>query len=71
MIGTRYRTFVVVGAVLLALFAMYWSGFFTTTHSITTDLAQFDLVGERVEDDFTQYPLVSLNDEYTLTDTLK
>ncbi|MCB9812496.1 FG-GAP repeat protein [Candidatus Nomurabacteria bacterium] len=71
MSGTRYRTFVVVGAVLLALFAMYWSGFFTTTHSITDDLAQFDLVGERVEDDFTQYPLVSLNDEYTLTDTLK
>ena len=70
MPGTKYQLFIVVGGILIALFALYFFGFFTTTqYTITTDLAQFELVGERVQEDFTAYPLVALNEDYQLTDT--
>jgi len=55
------------------LFLLWGSRFFfeTTPPTIETDLAQFSTVGATVKDDFSQYPLLILTDEYTITDTLK
>ncbi|MCA9354598.1 MAG: FG-GAP repeat protein, partial [Candidatus Kaiserbacteria bacterium] len=74
MPGTgTYRTLIVLAGVAVVFFVLYLSGFFKPNQApdITTDLSQFDLVGQRVEEDFSQYPLVSLSEERTLTDTLK
>jgi hypothetical protein len=74
MSGTKRRVFGVVGIVLVAVLVWVWCGssiFQTNYPTITDDLAQFPEIKEAVTTDFQSYPLLSLNDEYTLTDTLK
>jgi hypothetical protein len=72
MTGTPYRRFWVGASFLLVLFGVYYlSTTIESTPTLTTDLAQFEALGTTVAEDFGSYPLVSLNEDYTLTDTLK
>ncbi|MBP6881239.1 MAG: FG-GAP repeat protein [Candidatus Pacebacteria bacterium] len=74
MSGTKRRFFGVVGIVLVAVLVWVWWGssiFQTNYPTITDDLAKFPEIKDAVTTDFQSYPLLALNDEYTLTDTLK
>jgi hypothetical protein len=72
MSATTRWVFGVVALATLALSAWYFGFHHTTEYpTITEDLAQYDTLGQSVADDFTTYPLLALNDEYTITDTLK
>ncbi|MCA9340401.1 MAG: FG-GAP repeat protein, partial [Candidatus Saccharibacteria bacterium] len=72
MIGSNFRRVIVVLVVLFAAAFLYWflSGK-SAPNYINTDLAQFDELGLRIESDFNQYPLLTLNDDFVITDTLK
>jgi hypothetical protein len=73
MSGTKYRAFAVAGIILLVLFLWWGIASYLKPHLLPSKpiLAQFSTVGATVKDDFSQYPLLTLTDEYTITDTLK